>query len=183
MTLNIQTVSELDAFYEKPDPWNYQDNPDDLRRKNELLSLLPRHKYVRTLDIGCGDGFVTFQLPGEHVVGADLSEKAIQWAECNRQKRQDAERFSFIKSSVFDLDSRQVGQFDLVVITGVLYPQYIGRSFSVVREVIGSLLDVNGVVASCHIDEWNPPRFPYPLLDISLYPYRGYTHRLEIYKK
>ena len=30
---------------------------------------------IRTLDIGCGDGFLTFQLPGKHVVGVELSER------------------------------------------------------------------------------------------------------------
>lgn len=183
MTQEIQTAAELDAFYDKPDPWGYKASPDDERRKNELLSLVPKRHWKSTLDIGCGDGFVTFNLPGNSVVGVDLSSNAIEWAEHNRALHKDANRFQFRNSSLFEIDAEKLGRFDLIVITGVLYPQYIGRSFSIVRQIIDSLLEKNGVLVSCHIDEWSPPRFPYSILDISLYPYRGYTHRLEIYTK
>ncbi len=181
--MGIQTPSELDAFYERPDPWGYGSNPDDERRKNELLSLLPHCKWTRVLDIGCGDGFITFHLPGQKIFGTDLSSKAIRWANSNRTARNDADRFEFFTSSLFELDPEKHGRFDLIVITGLLYPQYIGRSFSVVMECIDRLLENEGVIASCHIDEWHPPRFPYSILDVSLYPYREYLHRLEIYRK
>lgn len=180
---STQTAEELDEFYAEPDPWRYADNPSDMRRKNELQSVLPHQKFERTLDIGCGNGFITFNLPGDKIVGVDLSSRAIEWAENNRLKHPDAKRFEFKKASLFDLEQEQLGRFDLIVITGVLYPQYIGRSFSVVREVIDDLLADNGVIASCHIDDWNPPRFAYSILDVSLYPYREYLHRLEIYRK
>lgn len=176
----LQPLAELERFYDAPDPWNYKDSADDARRRSELLGLLPSGPFERTLDIGCGDGFMTFELPGRDVVGVDVSERALHWAEQARAHRPDAARFAFRRASIFELDARELGNFDLIVITGVLYPQYIGRAFSVVATLVDELLRPGGYVASCHIDEWKPPRFPYSLIDAAFYPYRGRTHRLEI---
>jgi SAM-dependent methyltransferase len=180
---SIQTKADLDHFYLEQDPWRYADHADDTRRKNELLSLLPSSRFRRTLDIGCGNGFLTFDLPGDEVVGVDLSSAAVSWANQGREVRSDAARFSFLTSSLFEIESTRFGTFDLVVITGVLYPQYIGRTSSLVRQRIDAVLEEGGILVSCHINEWNPPRFPYTTLDVALYPYRSHTHRLETYRK
>ena len=180
---SIQTKQELNCFYSEQDPWRYADHPDDVRRKTKLLSLIPPRQFERTLDIGCGNGFLTFDLPGKAVIGVDLSSSAIAWANRTRDMRDDAARFSFVAASLFDLDSTRLGLLDLIVITGVLYPQYIGRTSSLVRQRIDGLLEEGGILVSCHIDEWCPPRFPYTALDVELYPYRDHTHRLEIYRK
>jgi predicted TPR repeat methyltransferase len=179
----IQSKQELDSFYSEQDPWQYTDHPDDARRKMELLSLIPPREFERTLDIGCGNGFLTFDLPGKAVTGVDLSSSAVAWASQTRDMRDDAARFSFVAASLFELDPTRLGLFDLIVITGVLYPQYIGRSSSLVRQRVDALLEEGGILVSCHIDEWSPPRFPYTALDVELYAYRGHTHRLEIYRK
>lgn len=179
----IQDHRDLDAFYAAPDPWGYENNPHDDRRRLELLSALPRRPYRRCLDIGCGDGFVTFSLPGEEIIGVDVSQKAVQWARQRATTAADASRFRFEHASLFDLEPERLGRFDLVVITGVLYEQYIGKGRSVVRCLIDDLLEEGGILATCHIRDWLPPRFPYALLDMTLYPYREYTHQLEVYKK
>lgn len=183
MSTPLQTIQELDGFYAQPDPWNYQSHPDDLRRKNELLALLPRRGYARTLDVGCGAGFLTLDLPGEQVLGVDVSAPALEWAQRARAERPDAQRFAFEQGSVLELDAGRLGSFELVVVTGVLYAQYIGKAFSVARTRIDALLAPGGVLVSCHIAEWEPPRFPYTCLDTVIYPYRGHTHRLEVYAK
>ena len=179
----VQATAELEAHYNEPDPWGYERNPDDARRRNELLSLLPTVPFQRVLDIGCGDGFVTFSLPGDQIVGVDLSEKAIKWAGAKAERREDSERFRFVQSSFFDLPSQDLGQFDLIVITGLLYPQYIGKGAVFARMVIDYALRPGGFLVSCHIENWSPPRFSYNLVDIIKYPYRDYTHVLEVLKK
>lgn len=179
----LQPLRELDSFYSVADPWDYANNPYDAKRKTELLSLLPSRQWNRTLDIGCGNGFLTFDLPGEKITGVDVSAAAISWARKARDKRPDAERFDFFSENVFKLDALELGTFDLVVITGVLYSQYIGKAFSVIVQRIDALLEKGGLLVSCHIDEWKPPRFPYTTLDTVLYPYRDHTHRLEVYRK
>lgn len=180
---NLQTAAELDDFYQVEDPWAYKDTADDTRRLTELLAVMPKRQFERVLDIGCGNGFVTLELPGNFVHGVDLSAKAVGWSEARRLCRSDSRRFCFTQSSLFDLDTHDLGCFDLIVITGVLYQQYIGKSFSLVRRIIDSLLQPGGNLVSCHIDDWNPPLLPYTLLDRTFYPYREYIHRLEVYVK
>lgn len=183
MAAGIQKSSELDAFYDRADPWGYIGNPDDERRRLELLSALPRRKFARCLDIGCGNGFVTGSLPGDRVVGIDISPKAIQWAQQISAEQGSADRIEFKCLSLLDPAISGLGKFDLIVVTGVLYEQYIGKAKSLVRIVIDEMLEDGGVIASCHIREWDHIRFPYTLLDRLLYPYRGYTHHLEVLVK
>lgn len=179
----IQTSEELNAFYQAPDPWGYEEDADDQRRRLELLGALPVRHYRRCLDIGCGNGFLTFTLPGDEVVGVDISDKAIAWANARRDQQPRPERFNFHVLSLFNLSSEMLGCFDLIVATGVFYDQYIGKGRALVRLLVDSLLNEGGVLASCHIRDWNAPLFPYNRLDTSVYPYRGYTHYLEVYKK
>ena len=183
MTPNIQQGVDLDVFYKTADPWGYENHHDDELRRIELLTALPRLDYARCLDIGCGDGFVTFALPGEQITGIDVSGKAIDWARKAASKNPDQQRFRFEQISLFDPEVRALGRFDLIVITGVLYEQYIGKGASVVRCLIDDLLEDGGILASCHIREWRPMRFPYSLLDMVIYPYREYTHQLEVSRK
>ncbi len=180
--MSIQTGNELDEFYSDADPWGYERNVDDQRRRVELLASLPRTRFRRCLDIGCGNGFVTFSLPAEQVMGVDISAAAIAWAEKASTHESQPERFSFRHSSIFQLDE-SLGTFDLIVITGVLYDQYIGRGAPLIRNLIDARLECGGTLVSCHIRSWNAPRFPYTLLDMNLYPYREFTHQLEVYRK
>jgi len=179
----MQTVAELDEFYHRADPWDYENNPDDRERKRKLLSLLPSGELNRTLDIGCGDGFITFDLPGKSVVGVDLSTRAIEFAKQRASVREDGDRFEYYAMSLFNLSKKDLGSFNLIVITGVLYKQYIGSSSALVNLIIDDLLEPGGYLVSCHINEWLMSSFPYNRVDASLYNYRGYTHKLEVYKK
>lgn len=179
----IQTQSELDEFYSVSDPWAYYDTPDDHLRRTELLSVLPPKPFRRVLDIGSGNGFVTFSLPGHEVVGIDISSKAVEWARHAIVRQSHPERFRFECLSLFDPRVLALGHFDLLVVTGVLYEQYIGKGASVVRCNVDQLLEPGALVASCHIREWAHLRFPYSLMDMCLYPYRQYTHQLEIFRK
>ena len=174
----IQSKEELEQWYGRPDPWEYEVNPDDLTRRSMLLSELPKRRYLRALDIGCGEGFVTRHLPAEKIIGVDLSEQAIA-----RANQHSSDRLSFQQGSLFELAGRFSEPFDLIVIAGVLYPQYIGNSNRLVYMMIDSLLAQGGVLASVHIDEWYTARFPYLLSRTVMYGYRDYTHRLEIYLK
>ena len=120
----IQTQQELDDFYKNPDPWAYKSNPDDIRRRHELLACLPNNKYQRVLDIGCGNGFLTSQLPGSEVIGVDLSASAVDWAKESVSEVADSSRFKFQQASIFELKSEKLGKFDLIISN----PPYIKKS-------------------------------------------------------
>lgn len=178
----IQTSSELDQFYEDGDPWGYDTHPDDAKRKYELFAALPVRPYSRALDIGCGNGFITLDLPATEVLGIDLSERAIMWAQQRMQNFKKGAQISFKAMSVFDLDVSRFGKFDLIVVTGVFYPQYIGDAFSTIAANLIEMIEPGGIIVTCHIYEWYRRRLPLSLLDTAVYTYREYTHRLEIFR-
>jgi SAM-dependent methyltransferase len=183
--MKIQDKQQLDVFYQSPDPWKYEGDPSDQRRQDEIRSALSGISDYRLLDIGCGDGFVTFSLPASSVVGIDLSSIAIDYARTKARQKSSSAEYIFMQGSLFHLDTILGPElkFDVVLITGVLYPQYIGRGFAAFKVVVDKYLEYGGYLLSVHIDEWNAPIFDYTLVDCLLYPYREFTHRLELYKK
>ena len=177
----LQPVEEIEKWFEKTDPWGYEDHPSDQQRRALLLSVLPKKSYRKILDIGCGDGFITSRLPGEEVIGVDISENAIQQA---RDKYKKLSHISFETASLFELPESGWDQtFDLIVLTGVLYPQYTAEGDMLAFTIIDDLLEPGGHLVSGHIDEWYRFRFPYLTLHREYYSYREYSHVLEVYLK
>jgi SAM-dependent methyltransferase len=179
----VQSQAELDEFWQTEDPWGFRTNKHDAVRVAELLSALPERTYDRTLDIGCGDGFLTFNLPGKEVVGIELAERALGWARKTADSRPDGARFRFVTGSIFDLPLLDLGRFDLIVITGVLYPQYIGDAFSVIDATVQDSLAEDGILATAHIREWYGHGFSLLRLHRRRYRYREYEHLLEVYSR
>lgn len=181
--MGIQSLEDLEKWYKKNDPWDYESSPDDLKRRDILISEIPVKKYNNVLDIGCGHGFITRKLPGNHILGVDISKGAVRQAK--RIKKDDNKRITYQQGSIFDL-LNIIGskpKFDLIVITGVLYPQYLGNSLNLVYFIIDELLTPGSILISVHIDEWYRASFPYFLIKEHFYSYRQFNHRLEIYKK
>jgi 2-polyprenyl-3-methyl-5-hydroxy-6-metoxy-1,4-benzoquinol methylase len=175
----IQSKTELDLFHTNKDPWGYENNNEDLIRKEILLGEIPKQPYKNALDIGCGQGFITQYLPGENIYGVDLSKNAIDFAKGNSTDN----KFKFIQGSIFEIDKLFDVKFDLIVITGVLYPQYIGNSSSLIYLLIDKILATNGTLISVHINEWYHCQFPYVRTKQTFYNYREYIHNLETYIK
>lgn len=174
----LQPLEELERFYESDDPWGYESSPEDMRRREILLSEIPARDYARVLDMGCGHGFVTTRLPGRDVLGVDVSERAI--AQAQRVARPG---LRFRQSSLFGLPALGEPPFDLIVITGVLYPQYIGASAPLVTRLFDRMLAADGILVSVHISDWTTIRFPWVRFSEHCYAYREYVHRLEVYAK
>jgi 2-polyprenyl-3-methyl-5-hydroxy-6-metoxy-1,4-benzoquinol methylase len=174
----IQKKEELDNFHEVRDPWGYENNPDDFKRKEILLSEIPVKDYTNVLDIGCGQGFLTNKLPGENIFGVDISGTAVEYAKqfCRKD-------ILFRQGSIFEIDTLFDVKFDLIVITGVLYPQYIGKSSNLIYILLDKILKDDGILVSVHINEWYKMQFPYLKIKQFYYDYREYTHNLEIYCK
>lgn len=174
----LQTQQELDAFYSNPDPWGYYDNPHDIKRKAHILAALPRLDYQNALDIGCGNGFITNDLPAKQVIGLELSPKAVNWA-----KEHASPHVKYLQGSIFDLPDLDLPPMDLIVITGVLYPQYIGKSNRLVYVLIDRILKSGGILLCSHIYEWYEARFPYLTITREYFAYREYSQVLEVYVK
>jgi 2-polyprenyl-3-methyl-5-hydroxy-6-metoxy-1,4-benzoquinol methylase len=179
----LQPLEELEKFYNDDDPWSYETNFDDIRRKNIILSEIPERKYENVLDIGCGHGFITRELPGKRIIGVDISTNAIAQANSNQNKGQNKKNIDFTQSSIFELNAHIFGVYDLIIITGVLYPQYIGEAKSLVYNIVDRFLADNGILVCSHINEWYKLRFPYLMLENYYFEYREYTQCLEVYVK
>ena len=176
---SIQTAKELDTYYVSPDPWGYYQNKHDAARKSILLEAIKAYAFGRALDIGCGNGFLTESFPATEIIGIDISSEAIVEAKSRSRNK----HISYVAASLFELPNLDLGAFDCVLITGVLYEQYIGNAHPLVYKIVDGLLAEGGILVSVHIDDWYFARFPYSLTNKRTYRYRSYRHLLEIYRK
>lgn len=180
MSKRTQSKEQIDEFYlAHEDPWGYFSSDHDRLRKDVLIAELSGHVIGRALDIGCGNGFITESIPASAVVGVDISTAAIQEA----TRRSKSVSVEYLAGSLFDLPTLELGKFDAVFITGVLYDQYIGNSLPLIYQIIDDLLAEDGILVSVHIDSWYLARFPYPVIRETRYRYGKYFHLLEIYRK
>lgn len=159
----MQTKEDLEAFYADKDPWFYRQHPDDARRKGIVVALANLFgPYNKTLDLGCGEGFITEDLPGKLVHGIELSDVA-------------AERLPKRVRRVAEPD----GKYDLIVACGVLYPQYDHEQM--VRW-IEQAAKVGTVVITCNIQDWEVDGLPAGLqVANGTFPYREYTEAWRVY--
>jgi 2-polyprenyl-3-methyl-5-hydroxy-6-metoxy-1,4-benzoquinol methylase len=179
----LQPLEELEQFYSKNDPWGYETNSDDIKRRNIILSEIPDRQYQNVLDIGCGHGFITRELPGNKITGVDISVNAIAQANLDREKQNIRKDINFIQSSIFDLTAKVSNSYDLILITGVLYSQYIGDSKNLIYQILDRMLADDGILVCSHINDWYKLRFPYLMLENYYFEYRQYTQCLEVYVK
>lgn len=175
----IQSKKSLDKFHSYIDPWNYEKSNDDLIRREILLREISQFSPKNILDIGCGQGFITSKLNVDEVIGIDISSKAIENAKLQNKNK----KIKYFNLSIFELYDFNNSKFDMILITGVLYQQYIGDSSSLIYSLINRILKTGGILINVHIDEWYSCSWPFIKIKDFYYPYRTYTHKLEIFRK
>lgn len=149
----IEGKESLEKQYETPDPWGFQTNPEDAKRKEKILSILTK-RYKRAIDIGCGEGWITKDLPADEIFGYELSDTASSRLPENVKR---AKRFT--------------GKYDLVIATGVIYPFYNGdKLLEKIKEIS------SGDVLLCNITDWEIPN-DYPIVEE--FKYREYVERIR----
>jgi SAM-dependent methyltransferase len=89
------------------------------RKYDSLLSMIPRRRYRKVLDIGCGIGALTRKLApfADHVIGTDISAEALG------QARKLSARFANITYAQDDVldTSYPDASFDLIILADTLY--------------------------------------------------------------
>ena len=110
----VQSLEELEKWHSNQDPWFYKDTPDDLNRREILRGVIPERRYKQVLDIGCGQGFITQILPGENILGIDISNEAILKA-----KKHESNTCKFQQNSIFDFEPKDK-KYDLIIMDMVL---------------------------------------------------------------
>lgn len=161
-TNTMQSKKQLNEWYAEPDPWGYEAHVDDKIRKSHILLSLPKKKYKRALDIGCGEGFITKDLPAKKIYGYDLANVATER----------------LPENVIPVKKKEIeGEYDLIIATGVLYPQYNWQS-------ITSLIQnhANGIVLTSNIKEWEINELDESKqILVKEFPYREFTQILRVY--
>lgn len=158
----MQTKQELEEWYEQDDPWEYTVTPDDIYRKRFYLTVLEGlgECYDRALDVGAGEGFITGDLPAKQIHAIEMSDNAASRLPKNVER-------------VFAPE----GEYDLVLVTGLLYRQYDHEQIArLVLEAASKHVCIGG------IQDW---LLPYPfgrLIETFRFPYREYTSVFNVYK-
>lgn len=153
----MQSKKELDKWYSAQDPWQYENNPHDIYRKEKILTLIAGD-YRRALDIGAGEGWITKDLPAKEIHAIEISDVA-------------ASRFPKNVTRV----SEPWGKYDLIIATGVFYDQY---DYKQMHQWIIS--HASGKVLTSNIKAWEHPLPAKPYYEED-YEYRNYTQHLCLY--
>ena len=145
----------LDELHQdSDDPWGTETRWYERRKRELVLSMLPRTRFERALEVGCSAGALAEALArrcGE-VVAVDRSPAALELA---RQRFADVPhvrvRGRDVPHEWPDPDTE--GTFDLVVVSEVGYFLSPGALEQLVERVAGSLRE-DGVLVLCH---WRHP--------------------------
>jgi|TARA_R110000803_G_scaffold37598_13_gene81125 hypothetical protein len=162
----MQTLKQLEEWYDREDPWGYKVHPDDTYRKNFYLAVLEDvgPMFSRALDLGAGEGWITKDLPAVERHALELSDIA-------------ASRLPEGVDRVESVDT----DYDLVLATGVLYAQYdhVGMD-SLIRsassESHGTIVFVAG------IKDWLKPYNYGRLITEYELLYREYDHVIKVWE-
>jgi SAM-dependent methyltransferase len=120
-----QFRGEFETMYQEiADPWGCEQHHNSRNNRLFLEMLFPQEHAARILDIGCGTGAFTqllyeraaFCMPqGMDVLGCDVSKTAVEKA------TRSFENISFFVHDIAKKPSLDVGQFNLVVMSEVLW--------------------------------------------------------------
>lgn len=126
----------LESEYRREDPWGFQTHPDDAERKAIILKALAPERFDTALDYGCGEGWITKDLPAEKIYGWDVIPVAL--ARCPENVRR--------------WDGSNPATFQLVIATGILYEWYDGdEAVRLLKRVAG------GLILTCHMEQHEIP--------------------------
>ena len=113
----------FDALYDRDiDPWAYQTSSFEAKKRASTLDALSGKTFTRALEFGCSIGVLTVDLSAhcETLVGVDGSQAACKSA---RDRLSDHPHVKIVQAH-FPKDIAKLhtlGQFDLIVLSEVLY--------------------------------------------------------------
>ena len=147
----------FDEFYgDRDDPWGFRDRWYEKRKRSITMAALPRARYERAFEPGCGNGELTVVLAErcEELHSADVSSIAVRAA---RERTAGLSGVTVTEGSV--PADWPAGTFDLIVLAEVGY--YLSHDdLSVLTRLCRSSLRPGGTLLGCH---WRHPVRDYPL--------------------
>jgi tRNA (mo5U34)-methyltransferase len=128
----ITDKAQIKAMVEGFSPWYHQiklpgittpgiNNSDEMLSHLDMLGLPRSAKGMRVLDIGCRDGYFSFELErrGAEVIGIDYALPTTTGFSIASQILNS--KATFLVENVYDLSPEKHGLFDLILFLGVLY--------------------------------------------------------------
>lgn len=113
----------FDDLWSHGDPWKLSSSAFEQQKYARYMELLGRRRYERILEIGCGAGDFSRYLAtlSKEVLAMDVAPSAIAQA---RRTYADLENITFIVGDIFDLELKERGPWDLIVLSETIY--YLG---------------------------------------------------------
>ncbi len=126
--MNKTSPTDLENNYTKADPWGYKTNHADIMRKNYIIGVVRDLEVSSVLDIGCGEGWITGDLPVKDIYGFEASTSArLRWPN-------NVSEFKYKEQA-----------FDLALLTGVLYQNYDWEN------MVDMAMRSEKYIVTCHI--------------------------------
>jgi SAM-dependent methyltransferase len=119
------------------------------RRKYDALErMLPKQRYRRALDLGCGLGLFTQRLArcADQVVGIDISSVAIG---CAAHRNRSLANVQMRQGDITELEPELDDRFDLIVAADTIYylpPPIQDQALKTIAERISRLLSPGGIL-------------------------------------
>ncbi len=139
-----QDLDYVEQMYRSADdPWRISTGRYEERKREILLACLPERRYQRIFEPGCAAGELTAQLirRGEHVVAADVSERAVKLAQ-DRVPSADVR-------CLHTPQAWPEGRFDLIVLSEFGYYLPAEHWRLLIQRTVESLAEPWTVIA-CH---------------------------------
>ncbi len=119
MTAPALRPGYFDALYaENPDPWDFETSHYEAAKYAATVAALGSRRYPQALEVGCSIGVLTAQLAPccDHLLATDVAEAALARA------RARCAAMPWVRFELSTLPATAPpGQFDLVVLSEVLY--------------------------------------------------------------
>lgn len=136
----------FEGLYQQQDPFGYRSRWYEARKRDILLSTLPRVRFARGWELGCSNGELTEGLAArcEALLATDMSERAVVLARERVGERSDVEIIQACHPAQWPH-----GNFDLIVLSEIGY--YLQPE--VLADLIERLQDAlvpEGVLVACH---------------------------------
>lgn len=117
-----QAFDRLYATAQDNDPWASASTRYAYQRRkyDKLAALLPKRRFARALDLGCGLGLFAERLTdiADEVTGLDVSAVAIGAA---AERTRHLPQLGYVQGDLKALDPALCGQFDLVTVADTIY--------------------------------------------------------------
>lgn len=147
--VEINSREYWDQVFETENPWAY-DSPYEQVKYQQTLSLVPREKPARAIELACAEGHFTVQLAPlvSDLLATDISQKAIERA---AQRCADHPNVHFAQLDFFNKPVPD--RFDLIVCSEVLYEAKTRTKLAEIAANIADHLAPGGALVTAHIIE------------------------------